>query len=91
MPEEITLIQSAEVVRDEYGYWWHPELPEFDEGDEERSKAWVKEQGLSWVAVHMEYEVDTDTDPYFNDGGPDCSHWTPNRPDGEGWFVLAIS
>lgn len=23
-------------------------------------------------------------------GDPDCSYWEPSKPDGEGWFCLAI-
>lgn len=33
MPEEIKLIQPAPVVRDEYGMFQHPDLPDFDEGE----------------------------------------------------------
>jgi hypothetical protein len=31
---EVTMnpIQPAEVVRDEYGFWTHPDYPEWDEG-----------------------------------------------------------
>jgi len=46
MPEEIKLIQPAPVVRDEYGMYEHPELPDFDEGDGEKCKAWIAQQGL---------------------------------------------
>ncbi len=30
MPEE-KLIDPVEVVRDEDGYWYHPNIPDFDE------------------------------------------------------------
>jgi hypothetical protein len=39
----------------------------------------------------MEYEVDTDNNPYFDQGEGSCAHWEPSKPEGEGWFTLAIS
>ena len=54
MPEEIKLIQPALVVHDENGMFWHPELPSFDEGDEQKSKQWVADQGLSVLRVSLE-------------------------------------
>jgi hypothetical protein len=44
MPEE-KLIGPVEVVRDEDGYWYHPDIPDFDE-DAEAWKAWLEAQGL---------------------------------------------
>ncbi|WP_159814885.1 hypothetical protein [Pseudomonas sp. 18058] len=47
MPEEIKLIQPAPVVRDEMGSFQHPYMPDFDEGDGDKCKTWVPEQGLT--------------------------------------------
>jgi hypothetical protein len=47
MSEEIRLIQPAKVVRDEMGSFQHPDIPDFDEGDGDKCKAWVAEQGLT--------------------------------------------
>ncbi len=47
MPEEIELIQPAKVVRDEMGSLQHPDIPDFDEGDADKRKAWVVEQDLT--------------------------------------------
>jgi hypothetical protein len=91
MPEEIALIQPAPVVREADGWWHHPNLPVFEEGQAEESRAWVKAQGLAIVTAEMEYEVDTDNDPYFEQGEGSCAHWEPSKPEGDGWFVLAIS
>ena len=85
------LIQPAPVERDSEGYWWHPDLTIFEEGQAAESKAWVVQQGLTISKVEMEYEVDTDTDPFFQDGDSSCAHWEPSKPDGDGWFCLAIS
>jgi hypothetical protein len=42
----IKLIQPAPVVRDEMGSFQHPDMP-FEEGDGDKRKAWVSEQGLT--------------------------------------------
>ncbi len=44
MPEEIKLIQPAPVVRDEYSMFPHPDMPDFDEGDGDKCKAWRDEE-----------------------------------------------
>lgn len=91
MPEEIKLIQPAPVVRDEYGMFAHPDIPGFDEGDADKCKAWVAAQHLQVKMVQLEYHSDESvSERYFEAGYPDCSYWEPDRPDGEGWFCLAI-
>ncbi len=90
MPEEIKLIQPAAVVRDAEGMFWHPELPSFEEGDGDKCKQWLAEQGLVIKASSIEGAEDSISDRYFESGDPDCSYWEPARPDGEGWFCLSI-
>ena len=91
MPEEIKLIQPVPVVRDENGMFWHPELPSFDEGEEQKSKQWVADQGLSVLRVSLENADEAVADQYFESGDPDCSYWEPERPGGEEWFCLSIN
>lgn len=88
--ETIQLIQSAPVVRDEHGMFQHPDMPDFDEGDEEKCRTWVAEQGLAVAMVSLEYADEAIANRYFESRDPDCSYWEPDRPDGEGWFCLAI-
>jgi hypothetical protein len=90
MPEEIKLIQPAPVERDLYGMFQHPDLPDFDEGDGEKVKAWVAEQGLEVAMCSLEYAEPEVADRYFEAGDPDCSYWEPARPEGDHWFCLAI-
>ena len=93
MPEEIKLIQPAPVVRDEYGMFEHPDLPDFDEGDGdgEKCKAWVAQQGLQLVMFHLETDAPEEiADRYFASDEPHCGYWEPSKPDGDGWFCLAI-
>ncbi|MBD8597815.1 hypothetical protein [Pseudomonas sp. CFBP 8772] len=91
MPEEIQLIQPAPVVRDENGGFQHPDLPDFDEGDGYKRKAWIAEQKLEVAMVSLEYHSDEGiSERYFEAGDPDCSCSEPDRPESDGWFCLAI-
>ena len=90
MPEEIKLIQPAPVVRDEYGMFDHSDLPDFDEGDGDKCKQWIAEQGLTVKMVSIESADDEISERYFNSDEPDCSYWEPDRPSGDGWFCLSI-
>lgn len=90
MSEEIKLIQPAPVERDENGMLQHPDMPDFEEGDGDKRKAWIAEQGLALAIVRLEYANEVIANRYFESNAPDCSYWEPDRPDGEGWFYLAI-
>lgn len=91
MPEEIKLIQPVPVVRDDEGMFYHPDMPDFDEGDGEKCKAWVAEQGLEVKMVELEYHSDESiSERYFEAGEANCGYWDPDRPDGDGWFCLSI-
>ncbi|WP_311972146.1 hypothetical protein [Pseudomonas baltica] len=69
----------------------HPDMPDFEEGDGAKCKAWIAEQSLEVAMVELEYHSDeTISERYFEAGDPDCSYWEPDRPDGKGWFCLAI-
>ncbi|WP_438866049.1 hypothetical protein [Pseudomonas abieticivorans] len=88
--ETINLIQAVPVVRDEYGMFWHPDLPGFEEGEEEERKQWLAHQGLEVKTARPEYSEDAIADRYFESHDPDCSYWDPAKPDGDGWFILSI-
>ena len=85
-------IAPAEVTRDEYGQWWHPDLPDWEEGTPGTViREWISANGLeisNWVMEDME-------DPKAYEkamaapNGP-CSVWNPEPPEGEGWFLLGI-
>ncbi|ORL69592.1 hypothetical protein B7H19_10280 [Pseudomonas putida] len=85
------LIRPAVVRRDEYGMFQHPDLPDFDEGDGEKCKAWIAQQGLQLIMVHLETDAPEEiADRYFQSDEPHCGYWEPGKPDGDGWFCLAI-
>jgi hypothetical protein len=86
------LIQAAPVERDEDGNWWHPGMPEFEEGQEAEWKAWIEAQGLSISRSLLENEGLNHPAyaSYFDNENPDFSAWVDEPPSGEGWFTLAI-
>ncbi len=69
----------------------HPDLPDLDEGDGEKCKAWIGQQGLQLVMVHLENDAPEEiAERYFEAGEPHCGYWEPGKPEGDGWFCLAI-
>lgn len=89
-----TLIQAVPIIeRDPTGEWAHPDLPDFDEGDGDKYRAWLAAQGLT---VHSSYlESEGPDHPayvnYFERDDNSFREWLPARPEGEGWFTLAIT
>lgn len=84
-------IKPAPVVRDDFGYWTHPDLPEWDEGTtREQIDAWAKEnQGVivvEWMDGDAPQEV---ADRYFEVGEADCSYWYPHCAKADN-FLLSI-
>ena len=88
----MNLIQPAEVVRDEYGFWTHPDYPEWDEGTTRPMiDAWFKEQGLERSIIWFEEDAPRHlVDEWMENGEAPCEKWEPTVPEGGGWFVLSI-
>ena len=86
------LIQAVPVVRDADGTFFHPGMPDFDEGDGDLYKAWLKAQELE--VTHANLESENGDHPvyiaYFENGESSHLEWNPAPPEGEGWFTLAI-
>jgi hypothetical protein len=76
MPEE-KLIGPVDVVRDEDGYWDHPNIPDFDE-DAEAWKSWLDALGLKVTGWHMDFDLESH--PYWEDGAAHCLGWEPETP-----------
>ena len=87
-----SLIGPVAVERDAEGWWTHPDIPEFEEGDEYAYKAWLKAQGLETRYTTLEYEDDTHPSyiDYYENNGIDVSEWHPSPPEGDNWFTLSI-
>lgn len=86
------VIVAAPVERDADGSWWHPGMPDFEEGQEVEWKAWLDAQCLQLSRGMLE---DEDLDhpvyvDYFDNGNSSFLAWVDEPPAGEGWFTLAI-
>ena len=86
MPEE-KLIGPVDVVRDEDGYWYHPNIPDFDE-DADAWRSWLEAQGLKVTGSQMDSALESH--PYWEDDAAHCLGWEPETPSADGWFLLGI-
>ncbi|WP_422047560.1 hypothetical protein [Pseudomonas viridiflava] len=51
--QKIFLIQPAPTIRDENGFFPHPDMPVFDGGDGKKCKALIAEPGLEVAKVEL--------------------------------------
>ncbi|MCY0910903.1 KTSC domain-containing protein [Massilia antarctica] len=88
----VALIGPVPVERDADGWWSHPRIPAFDEGQEDAYRAWIKAQGL--VTDYATLESEGCTHPayvaYFDEAESSVVGWTPAAPAGDGWFTISI-
>ncbi|WP_430444893.1 MAG: hypothetical protein ACQZ2J_27720 [Pseudomonas piscis] len=75
----------VEVQRDKDGWWHHPNIPCFGEGEDPAPYiAWVKEQRLElkgWHAGDETYDLPNEDAA--------CTAWNPESP-GPEWFLLGV-
>ncbi|MCE2571660.1 hypothetical protein [Motilimonas eburnea] len=86
------MIQPVEVVRDENGFFFHPELPNWDEGTTpEEFEQWRQANNVSLLTVSMENSYDDDfVEAWFNGEVNDCTPWQP-FVDVANAFILTIN
>lgn len=82
-------IEAVEITWDKHGCFYHPALPDDIEAPDDFS-AWQEENNLQ-VAVVSLYDDDTKTEEEIDALSNDVTNWQPPKPEGEGWFVLAIT
>jgi hypothetical protein len=93
-----TLLKQIPVVRDECGYFMHPDLAHFWTVEMNEAEHCTKEQ---WAALEARAGIKTDvvyleTEPmdhpayvsYYDNDDPDISAWDPSPP--PGWWLLEI-
>ena len=84
------LIEWAPVVRDAEGWYRHPDMPEFDEGDGAKYRDWVERQQIKVQRVDMEDDASDEINDRIMDGDiAATADWAPTSP-GPDWFLLAI-
>ncbi|MEQ9859522.1 hypothetical protein OI450_05935 [Pectobacterium cacticida] len=80
-------------VRDEYGFWRHPNRIEtpFDEGGASTRiyEAWFAERGMAVDFTYMN-QVFCDDCVYGENIEHPALHWNPESPCGDGWLLTAI-
>ncbi len=87
-------IKAAPLVMHASGARSHPDLPLFDDGDQESWDNWLRAHRLEVMRVWMEGDVRA-VDSYrkflAGDIAEALSTWQPCNPDGDqAWFLLAV-
>ena len=89
-------ILPVEVVRDEDGWFTHPQYftePEWDGVDcmtQAEFDKYIAERGIETATTSLEGDDSEMHERYCEEGQVDCTAWTPSKPAGEGWFMLSI-
>ena len=87
-------IKAAPLVMHAGGARSHPDLPLFDDGDQELWDNWLRAHRLEVMRVWMEDDalaVDSYRKFLAGDITEALSAWQPCKPDGDyAWFLLAV-
>lgn len=89
----MSTIQPAEVKRDDYGFWTHPDYPaHWDEGTSvDEILAWVEQNNVEYRSVSFEDDAPEELqDAWSETGEADCTKWEPSMPEGDGWFMFCL-
>ena len=90
-PEKSEFIQQALVLRDECGFFHHPDFPKWDEGEPVESIVdWFKNNGGGHYVDRLEDSATEEmVNAWFDDYAHDCTPWQPTC-ELEGSFILSI-
>ena len=87
-------IKAAPLVMHAGGARSHPDLPLFDDGDQELWDNWLRAHRLEVMRVWMEDDavaVDSYRKFLAGDSAKALFAWQPCKPDGDqAWFLLAV-
>ena len=91
MKSVINLIQEKEVIRNSYGEWTHPDLPDWGEYvDEKTLKEWKNSQLIELYYIYFEQDAPEKLiEDYFVRNETNLSEWKPKCPH-ENSFLIAI-
>lgn len=87
------MLDGQPLLRDKDGIGFHPALPDFDEGT--KCADFFAALGIELKGGMAENEMDSDayeamTGNGLTDANDNYNAWTPMRPEGEGWNLVAV-
>lgn len=87
------MLDGQPLQRDKDGIGFHPALPDFDEGV--KCSDFFTALGIELKGGMAENEMDSDayeamTENGLTDDGDNYNAWTPKRPEGDGWNLVAV-
>lgn len=86
-----TSITSVLVVRDNDGFWLHPNVPDFgEEVSSETWRQWYSDHQLEVTGHYMVDDSDELAERYYEEDYLAIHEWHPEPPEGFGWFLWAI-
>ncbi|GKW29484.1 hypothetical protein AB6D34_18250 [Pectobacterium brasiliense] len=89
----MTKLKPMIPVRDENGWWTHPDFPENDESwTINHFHKWAEDNNFDIEIVFLENEIgfEKTKERYWEVGASDCEGWEPTPPNGDGWFIVSI-
>jgi hypothetical protein len=95
MTDQILFDPARMPARDENGWVSHPDLdqPRWNKDEELLNVQAFVDAGYDVHFTMMEYDL-TDDHPtyhaYYEGDSSDLSGWEPSKPEGEGWWLIAI-
>jgi hypothetical protein len=82
---------NIEVKRDKSGMWLHPAFPWNIVKEDTDIRPDLKKWGYKGCFRTLDNDApDEIVERYAKSNDPDCSYWTPTKPDGDGWILGAI-
>lgn len=84
-------IGPVNVVRNQKGYFRHPDFPVFGEEEYLDYRDWVEKHNLEVAIITIETSGDAVVDRYFENNNGDFSFWEPAPPETGDWFCLSIN
>lgn len=89
------IMLNTPVIRDENGYWSHPDIPDFEE-DQAAWKEWKEAQGIELTFDSLESESDDNPAyiAYYEKEEAQVRDWQPDSPENEpgkgDWHTFSI-
>lgn len=88
------LMPLQELPLDQNGWRCHPDLPQFEEGQEQEFGEYLRQQGLRYKLQFLEDDCSPEAielaKKYFEHESGDFSGWKPRPPQGDGWFLISV-